>query len=259
MLPDSNNHGSRKELKSDITVTNLRTACRILSIAALICLSVASHAQRSSELSADLPITSTLAVQDKVEKLFDAGHYERAYFIYRNELSPLGDKYAQYMVGFMYQSGLGVDEDAISAGAWYQLSAERGTREFVAVRDRYLQTMDEEDVARSRALHKELRLKYCDLAVLLSSIKRDVRELRNISGSRLGGQVSPMVTIRNRSNQFVSGSDYYGSIREDVERRLTLLKEVGDFEDIDVDADRLNIGALEERVLQHIETEIEVE
>ena len=96
-----------------------------------------------------------MAVQAKVEKLFDAGEFERAFFIYRNELSPLGDKYAQYMVGFMYQTGLGVDDDIVAAAAWYQLAAERDTREFVVVRDRYLHVIDEDDAAEARAQYRD--------------------------------------------------------------------------------------------------------
>ena len=32
-------------------------------------------------------------------------------FIYREELAPLGDKYAQYMIGYMHEHGKGVDKD----------------------------------------------------------------------------------------------------------------------------------------------------
>ncbi len=54
-------------------------------------------------------------MQRKVDQLFERGDYERAYFIYRNELAPAGDKYAQYMVGFMHLTGMGIDEDPVAA------------------------------------------------------------------------------------------------------------------------------------------------
>jgi hypothetical protein len=236
-------------------VIKLTTLRKIACLSVLACLSATSSAQRSSELSADFPDSRTMAVQAKVEKLFDAGEFERAFFIYRNELSPLGDKYAQYMVGFMYQTGLGVDDDIVAAAAWYQLAAERDTREFVVVRDRYLHVIDEDDAAEARAQYRELRLKYSDLAVLLSSIKRNVKELEGRTGSRVRGQSSPVTVIESRSSSFSSGTDYYGNIREELEARVMLLKEIGDFQDVEADADRINIHDLERRVLQFIEVE----
>ena len=236
-------------------VIKLTTLRKIACLSVLACLSATSFAQRSSELSADFPDSRTMAVQAKVEKLFDAGEFERAFFIYRNELSPLGDKYAQYMVGFMYQTGLGVDDDIVAAAAWYQLAAERDTREFVVVRDRYLHVIDEDDAAEARAQYRELRLKYSDLAVLLSSIKRNVKELEGRTGSRVRGQSSPVTVIESRTSRFSSGTDYYGNIREELEARVMLLKEIGDFQDVEADADRINIHDLERRVLQFIEVE----
>ena len=198
-----------------------------------------------------------MAVQAKVERIFDAGGYERAFFIYRNELVPIGDKYAQYMVGFMYHTGLGVEEDSIAAAAWYQLAAERDTREFVVVRDRLLNVMDQDDADLSRVLYRELRLRYCDLAVLLSSIKRNMQELQGRTGSRLRSQSSPVVVIESRASGFSSGSDYYGNIEEELESRLLLLKEIGEFADMDTDPDRINIHDLERSVLQRIEAEVD--
>ena len=230
---------------------------KILFVAALMSVSATGFAQRSSELSADLPDSRTMAVQDKVERIFDAGEFERAFFIYRNELAPIGDKYAQYMVGFMYHTGLGVEEDSVSAAAWYQLAAERDTREFVVVRDRLLHVMDQDDANLSRALYRELRLRYCDLAVLLSSIKRNIKELQGRTGSRVGGQTSPVTVIESRANRFSSGSGYYGNIQEELEARVMLLKEIGDFADLDTDLGRINIRDLERRVRQHIEAEVD--
>ena len=40
----------------------------------------------------------TLRMQERVEELYAAGDFERALLIYRKDLAPLGDKYAQYMV-----------------------------------------------------------------------------------------------------------------------------------------------------------------
>ena len=236
---------------------NFTSVQEIILVAALTCVSATCFAQRSSELSADFPDSRTMAVQDKVERIFNAGEFERAFFIYRNELAPLGDKYAQYMVGFMYETGLGIEEDNVSAAAWYQLAAERDTREFVVVRDRLLHVMGQDDADLSRVLYRELHLRYCDLAVLLSSIKRNLKELQGRTGSRLGGESSPIVVIESRSRRSGSGSDYYGDIQEELEARVVLLREIGEFEDLDTDPDRINLRDLERRVLQHIEAEVD--
>jgi hypothetical protein len=196
-----------------------------------------------------------MAVQDKVEGLFDAGEFERAFFIYLNELAPLGDKYAQYMVGFMYQTGLGVAEDTVAAAAWYQLAAERDTREFVVVRDRILHVMDQDDADRARVLYRELRLRFCDLAVLFASIKRDLAELQERTGSRLGDRSSPVTVVGSRSGRFREGSNSYSNIEKELEARIVLLKEVAGFDDLDGNPDRINIRELELRVLQQIESE----
>lgn len=50
----------------------------------------------------------TVRIQAKAESLYLQGHWERAQFIYEHELAPIGDKYAQYMVGYMYLNGQGV-------------------------------------------------------------------------------------------------------------------------------------------------------
>ena len=51
------------------------------------------------------PNKRVIKSQEKVDALFEKGDYERAAFIYREELAPLGDKYAQYMIGYMYLTG----------------------------------------------------------------------------------------------------------------------------------------------------------
>lgn len=179
-----------------------------------------------------------MAVQDKVDSLFEDAKFTRAFFIYRNELAPIGDKYAQYMVGYMYDHAMGVDEDIIEASAWYRLSAERGTVEFVRVRDKLMRTFTDAERNRSNRKYNELRDNYCDLAVLLSSIKRDMNELTERTGTR-------------------SGSDHYGSIRSELRIRLALLKEIGEFDDLDTDLDRVNLHDLERRVQQHIDSRTE--
>jgi hypothetical protein len=65
--------------------------------------------------------TSTLRLQAKADNLYRKGHWERAHFIYVNELAAKGDKYSQYMAGYMCMHGKGVERDKIRASAWYRL------------------------------------------------------------------------------------------------------------------------------------------
>lgn len=205
-------------------------------------------AQKSSGLSVDVPESRTMATQRRVDELFDAGNYKRAFFLYRNELAPLGDKYAQYMVGYMYLSGKGIDEDYVAASAWYRLAAERGTREFIAVRDQLTRNLTDEQIFRSDALYSKLRREYCDLVILLSFIKRDVSELQIKTGTRVNSRSSPILIVETRIGRVRTGFDYYSGIRDKLEDRLRLLKEVGDFQDLEIDPDHVNVHELERRV-----------
>ncbi len=226
-----------------------------LSLLALLLSTAAVQAQRPSELSGDLPNTQTMAVLEKAEVLFTLGKYERAFFIYRNELAPLGDKYAQYMVGYMYQNGFGIEQDEATAAAWYQLAAERGTREFVALRDHVLRQMDTESINRSTDIYRELRDQYCDIAVLLASIKDDHQKLQIRTGSRIGGGSSPVEIINRDGARLTNSSEYYDRIRQNLEARLRMLKSLGAFADIPDSADRLRMNELEKAVREQIQRE----
>ena len=69
-------------------------------LAGLLC--VTAFAQNYKPFPGDTPDQRTLRVQERVEELYEAGDFDRALLIYRDDLAPLGDKYAQYMVGFMH-------------------------------------------------------------------------------------------------------------------------------------------------------------
>lgn len=220
----------------------------------LLAASALAWAQGSSELSADLPDARTMAVQAKVEQLFQAEDFRRAYFIYRNELAPIGDKYAQYMVGYMLLNGLGVSEDPVSASAWYRLAAERDTPEFVAVSNNLLGQLDEHQVQQSNADYFRLRARYSDVAVVLASIRRNLRELEGRTGSRIRGDSSPLTIVEPDAGRTQSAESYYGSIYGQLEERLLLLKEMGGFHDIDTDPTRLDIDELERRAKVSVES-----
>ena len=221
---------------------------RTLIATACCCLALNAAAERSSQLSADISDGRTLEIQQKVEDLFQAGDFERAFFIYRNELVPLGDKYAQYMVGFMFDMGMGVDRDRAKAAAWFRLAAERGTPEFIAVSKQALNMLDDDDVPRYTAELAEIRREFSDLAVLLASIKRDLRAIGQRTGSRLGGESSALTVIEPRGGVSQSGDAYFRGLRDQIEDRLSLLIELGGFEGVDTDYSSINMRELEQLV-----------
>jgi Sel1 repeat len=223
-----------------------------LLLSGLVLASGIAEAQRGSGISVDRPNSKTLATQRKVDDLFDAGEYERAFFIYRNELAPLGDKYAQYMVGYLYLTGQGVEEDYAAASAWYQLAAERGTREFVAVRDQLTRSLTSEQIRQSDELYEKLRMEFSDLAVLMASIRQDHSELEMKTGTRVNSEASQVTVIDARVGRTLSGNDYYGRIRKQLGERLVMLKELGDFEELETDPDKINIHELERRVQERL-------
>jgi hypothetical protein len=130
----------------------------------------------------------TMRIQAKVESLYERGDYKRAHFIYSNELARQGDKYAQYMTGYMYLMGQGVAEDPVKASAWYRIAAERRAPEFIAVRDQVLQSLNDEQRARSDELFVELRKEYSDLVIIMGLLVEDLRARKTASaGSRPPG------------------------------------------------------------------------
>lgn len=239
-------------------ISQLNKSQTILWITLFLLLADSVQAQQSSSLPTGVADSRTLKVQRKVDELFERGEYDRAYFIYRNELVPLGDKYAQYMVGFMHLTGKGVDEDPIAASAWYRLAAERGTPEFVAVRDFLLTGMTPAEREKSDTEFKQLRQQYSDLVVLLASIKRGVREMRPTTGSRISGQTSPMTVIEAKSpNQPRSSAGYRRRIESELEGHLVRLAEIGDFQDMETDPSRFDIAEIERLVNERLQTPID--
>lgn len=226
----------------------------LLTIACVALMAAAApvSAQGSSSMSANITDRRTLMTQRKVDTLFDTGNFERAYFIYRNELAPLGDKYAQYMVGFMHVSGLGVEADDIQASAWYRLASERDTPEFVVVRNRLMRDFSADQLRRSDALYANLLSDYSDLVVLLTAIKRDMELISTRTGTRLTGEVSPVSIVDGRSNKVQSEGAYFRNIERRIEGRAQQLIDLGKFEGVDPDPARLNLKQLERLVEERI-------
>ncbi len=122
----------------------------------------------------------TMYIQEKAETLYAKGDYRRAHFIYKSELASVGDKYAQYMTGYMYLTGAGVDADPARAAAWYRLAAERGKPEYVAVRDELFASLDAGARDRALAHYDEIKREYSDVAVAFRSVIESAAKLRRL-------------------------------------------------------------------------------
>lgn len=129
------------------------------------------------------PDRSLMKAQQKADKLFEDKQYERVMLIYRSELAPKGDKFAQYMVGYMHYSGHGVPEDSVRASSWYRLAAERGDAPFVKVRDVLMGLLNDEQRARSESIFAEIRTEIGDVVLLIRLINEDLEYLRRRRGT----------------------------------------------------------------------------
>jgi Sel1 repeat len=189
---------------------------------------------------------SILQVQGKAEEVFERGNYQRAYFIYREELAPIGDKYSQYMVGYMYLTGKGVPEDKVLASAWYRLAAERDTPEFVKARDELMNTLTSDQRAVSDRQFVELKKQLGDLKLLMNAVRSDYEILRSRTGSKVGSETGPMTVIDpKRMGASASGAEFYGRIERRMEERLDYIARHTNVEISDLNARTLDINELE--------------
>lgn len=201
------------------------------------------------------PVDSkTMRIQEMVNELFEQGEYERALFIYENELAPIGDKYAQYMIGYMYLTGAGVAEDSVIASAWYRLAAERSNSPFVKVRDQLVGGLSEFDRGRSDEVYLQLRQQYSDVVILLRLIREDMEVVALRTGSRIPGPAGSDTVYDLRLAPGDSGKEYFRRIQLRNKNRLEFLTRELDLSDSELDVDDLNINTLDALVERHITT-----
>ena len=228
-----------------------------LSVAAVFLLAtVTAVAQRLDSFPGVHIDSRTMRVQQKVEDLFDAGEYQRALFIYENELAPIGDKYAQYMVGFIHLTGAGVPENPGLAAAWYRLAAERDNPHFVAVRDQLLGSLDEFERGRSDAYFSELMRKYSDAVIILDLIREDLGSAPARTGSRLTSGAGPVMIIDPRTGLTISADEYNRQYKNRIQLRVAYLVRLLDVDSVDMDVQRLDVDALEDAVDHYIASAI---
>ena len=182
------------------------------------------------------------SIQQKADSLFEQGDYDRAMFIYRSELAPLGDKYAQYMVGFLHLAGKGVPADAILASAWYRLAAERGDKTLVGERDKLMSFLNDEQMALSDRAFGELRAELGDAVLVARLIEEDLGLLND--RAYLSASSGPIVDGR----RYVSREAYFKGIANRIRERLRYLDELVATDTLLGETERARYKALEARV-----------
>ena len=220
---------------------------RLTIIAAVaFCLTApAAYAQSAGPFPGSAVDSKTMRIQERVEELYEQGEHSRAYFIYRNELVPIGDKYAQYMIGYMYLTGTAVEEDPVLASAWYRLAAERSYKEFENERDHILSLFSDVDLIRSDSLYLQLRREYSDVVLLLDVVRDDLDVLANQTGSRLSARGSPVMIVDARSGGSMSADQYFGQVSKRIELRLKFIAKQLNMPDLNTDPDKVDIDKLE--------------
>lgn len=161
---------------------------RVGAIAILLVAVTAAPADEYRQFPGAQMDSRTLRIQERVESVFSSGDYPRALLIYEKELAPLGDKYAQYMVGFMHLKGKGVPENPAEALAWYRLAAERGEGPFVKARDALRESLQPDEVKQADERFAELWQQCGDRRLLLDLISKDLDTLRQddaLAGARV--------------------------------------------------------------------------
>ena len=166
----------------------------------------------------------TIRTQERVEELYAAGSFERALLIYEKELAPIGDKYAQYMVGYMHLNGQSVPQDKSKALAWYRIAAQRGEPVLLRARDRLIASTTQAEIAASNRIFLDLWNSIGDTRIIMRLIRRDMETLKARTGTRIPGtSVSGPATIYRPSGELLP-PNYYRDVRVRLEARLTYLE-----------------------------------
>jgi len=190
--------------------------------AALFCASV--QAQTYTAFPGVSRDERTLRTQERVEELYRAGEHQRALLIYEKELAPLGDKYAQYMVGYMHLNAQSVPPDKKIAMAWYRIAAERGEPVLIQAHDELVASMAPADVAASNQIFLGLWQSIGDSRLIMKLIREDMNTLRARTGSRIPGSTASGPALILRPTGEPLPPNYYRNVRVRLEARLNYLE-----------------------------------
>ena len=214
--------------------------------------SAAAQSQNYKHFPGGAADQSTIRAQERAESLYEKKEYKRALLIYEKDLAPAGDKYAQYMVGYMHLAGKGVERDNASALAWYRLAAERSEPAFIRARDSLFKTLGPDEIDVSNMTFFELWQRIGDNRLILDLVREDLDILSDRTGSRIPGANSGRLTIIS-GRRGTSGSDeYYEHIRSRVDSRLEYLDTHVDIIDIELEDELDEIRTLELQIRKEV-------
>lgn len=220
--------------------------------AAFFCAPVQAQSYRSFPgESAD---QRTLQTQKRVDQLYSAGEYERALFIYERELAPRGDKYAQYMVGYMHLNTHGVPLDKATALAWYRLAAERENEVLQQARDELAADLTQAEIDASNRIFLDLLQEIGDTRLLMKLIRRDMNTLRGRTGTHIRGATSGGSTVIVRPSGIIEDPNFYRKIRLRLAARLSYLETKVEVSDLALESGDQELRRYEEQIKSELAT-----
>ncbi len=223
-------------------IARSKVTLQLLILVALATTSVQAIA--GDDFPGPAPDRRTLKTQEKVDALFEKGEYERAMFIYHKELAPLGDKYAQYMIGFMYLAGKGVQRDVATASAWFRMAAQREQPMFMRARDDTWRTLSTEQQAQSDRIYIDIRAECGDATLIANLVEDDLEILR--SRARPNSLSVNLVDRGESSSQ--QGANQYDQVVASIKHRMSYLTRMLQSDDLIGASETSRYERLEQRV-----------
>jgi uncharacterized protein len=114
-----------------------------------------------------------------------AGQWEYAFANFRRA-ARYADKYSQHRISMLYWHGCGVGRDPSAAYAWADLAAERLYPDFVVLRERIWNALDDAQRTRAIEIGRELYAEYGDAVAKPRFAAELGRVKRKITGSHTG-------------------------------------------------------------------------
>ena len=183
-----------------------------------------------------------------MDELYAAGEYKRALFIYEKELAPRGDKYAQYMVGYMHLNTPGMPQDKATALAWYRLAAERENEVLQQARDELVAELTQAEIDASNRIFLDLLQEIGDTRLIMKLIRRDMNTLSSRTGTHIRGATSGGSTVILRPSGTTENPNFYSDIRLRLEARLSYLETKVEISDIALESGDQELRKYEEQV-----------
>ncbi len=124
--------------------------------------------------------------------------------------SRYADKGSQAMVAEMYWKGEGTDVDRARAYAWMDLAAERGYKDFLAVREHYWASLNPGERERALVVGKDIYADFGD-DIAKARLERKIDQgRRKTTGSRTGFKGALTVLLPGNGNWItLDGEQYY--------------------------------------------------